>query len=113
MLKKGKWEILCDKLHVFVQKAIKVIKSFWDELHFLCKRLKIAKFFSLKRSKSLWGRAAITAPGDTNPSNATAQIHTHTTLKQDAPSDTTHREQDRQCNSLFEFPRHHFYSAIY
>jgi len=39
--------------------------------NFLCKRLKIVKCFSLK-SQKIWGRGtAITAPGDTNPSDAT------------------------------------------
>jgi len=42
----------------------------WDEFNFLCKRLKIVKFLSLKRSPQILG-AAITAPGDTNPSDAT------------------------------------------
>ena len=37
-----------------------------------CKKLKIAKFFTLKRSKKCWGDSAITAPGDTNSSDATA-----------------------------------------
>jgi len=38
---------------------------------FVCKRLKIAKFFVLKRSTIFWEGAAITAPGDTNPNDAT------------------------------------------
>jgi len=38
------------------------------------KRLKIAKFFTLKRSKILGG-SAITALGDTNPSDATGLFY--------------------------------------
>src|SRR6218665_4227219 len=39
--------------------------------NFLCKRLKIGKCFSLE-SQKIWGRGtAITALGDTNPSDAT------------------------------------------
>src|SRR6218665_722476 len=41
-------------------------------LIFVCKRPKIEKFFILKRSKNVLG-AAITAPGDTNLSDATVR----------------------------------------
>ena len=44
---------------------------FFIGFNFLCKRLKIAKCFSLKGQK-VWVRGtAITAPGDTNPCYAT------------------------------------------
>ena len=43
------------------------MKSFWDELNFFRQNYQI---FQFKRSKKDGG-AAITAPGDTNPSDAT------------------------------------------
>ena len=55
MFKKGKWEILCDKLHIFVCKRLKEGHAiFLRGFNFLCKILKIAKCFILK-SKKLMG----------------------------------------------------------
>jgi len=54
MFKKGQWEILSDKLHIFVCKKLEEgHEIFFIGFNFLCKRLKIAKCFSLKRSKNL------------------------------------------------------------
>jgi len=48
MVKKGKWEILGDKIHVFLCKRLKQVTTYFsDELKFVCRpnQLKIAKCF--------------------------------------------------------------------
>jgi len=58
--------------YMFLCKRLKKQSSEMLEMNslFECKRLKIAKFFTLKRSK-MGGGSAITAPDDTNLSDAT------------------------------------------
>src|SRR6218665_1791332 len=71
-LRKVSWKFCVINYIFFVCKRLKAGHgNFFSGFILLCKRLKVAKCFSLK-GQQIWGRGtAITAPGDTNPSDAT------------------------------------------
>jgi len=71
MVKKEVSGKLCVINYRFLCKRLKtVIGNFWG-MNYLCKRLKIAKFFILKRSKKCFLGCGDYRPSDTNPSDAT------------------------------------------
>jgi len=57
MIKREVSDKFCVINYMLLCKKVKqgLPEIFWDEFNFLCKRLKIAKFFILKRSKKFEG----------------------------------------------------------